>query len=388
MKVSDYHIAIGNATDVGKVREQNEDYMAHFDTPFGYCIVVCDGMGGHAAGQVASQNAVGAIQQFLQDKKNKSSDIRLVLKNSIEFANFQLREMMNKSPELKGMGTTCVLALIKDGRLYTAHAGDSRIYLIRKNSIEQITKDHSSVQKLIDIGVLTEKEAELSDKKNQIDKAIGVFEKVDPAISETPVALHKNDTILLCSDGLTGHVNREKIQETILAKKDVQTAALKLVELANTGGGSDNITVQVVHYTGKTKAKKKKKATRKRIAVILLIFALLAFGFIGYKKYRNNGSKGVGLKKEDTTKQKTIPSTDTSKRKQSGNKLQTLTIQKDTSKNSNRHFGLTKDSSTRQTLITTKDLSKGKLPVNKSPKSSPKKDSLNGKRQQTNPKTN
>ena len=291
MKVSDYHIAIGNATDVGKIREQNEDYMAHFNTLQGYCIVICDGMGGHAAGQVASQNAVGAIQQYLQDKQNEYPDIMVALKNAIEFANFQLREMMNKDPALKGMGTTCVLALIKDGHLYTAHAGDSRLYLIRKGNAEQITKDHSSVQKLIDIGVLTEKEAELSDKKNQISKAIGIFEKVDPAISETPVALHQDDIILLCSDGLTGHVSREKIQETVLANTDVQNAALKLVELANTGGGSDNITVQVVHYTGKTIIKKRKRLARKRIAIILVFFAVLACGFIGYKKYRNNENR-------------------------------------------------------------------------------------------------
>ena len=310
MNVSDYHIAIGNATDVGKVREQNEDYMAHFDTPLGYCIIVCDGMGGHAAGQVAAQNAVGAIQQYLQDKQNEYPDITIALKNAIEFANFQLREMMNQDPALKGMGTTCVLALIKDGRLYTAHAGDSRLYLIRNGNAEQITKDHSSVQKLIDIGVLTEKEAELSDKKNQIDKAIGVFEKVDPAISETPVALHKNDIILLCSDGLTGHVSREKIQETVLVNKDVQNAALKLAELANTGGGSDNITVQLVHYTGKTKIKKKKWLAKKRIAITLLVFVVFAFGFIGYKKYRNNTNQNPGSKKEDSLIQKSTPPPD------------------------------------------------------------------------------
>lgn len=315
MKVSDYHIAIGNATDVGKIREQNEDYMAHFNTPLGYCIIICDGMGGHAAGQVASQNAVGAIQQYLQDKQNENSDITVALKNAIEFANFQLREMMTKDPALKGMGTTCVLALIKDGWLYTAHAGDSRLYLIRKGSTEQITKDHSSVQKLIDIGVLTEKEAELSDKKNQISKAIGVFEKVDPAISETPVALHKNDIILLCSDGLTGHVSREKIQETVIANKDVQNAALKLTELANTGGGSDNITVQVVHYTGKTKIKKRKWLARKRVAIIFLVFIVLAFGFIGYKKYRSNGNNSADSKDKDTATERTTtkPGTQTEK---------------------------------------------------------------------------
>lgn len=301
MKISNYHITIGNATDIGKIREQNEDYMAHFDTPFGYCIIVCDGMGGHKAGQVASQNAVIAIQQYLQDPKNEGPVISLALKNAIEFANFQLREMVNENPELKGMGTTCVLALIKDGQLYTAHAGDSRIYLIRKGGTEQITKDHSSVQKLIDIGVLTKEEAELSDKKNQIEKAIGVFDKVDPSITATPIALRQNDKILLCSDGLTGHVGKEKIAETVLLFDDIQEAALKLVEQANEDGGSDNITVQVAHYTGKTMVRKMKRTAKKRIVLILLVFAALAFGFIGYKKYRNNANQSHVPGNNDTT---------------------------------------------------------------------------------------
>lgn len=321
MKVSGYHITIGNATDVGRQREQNEDYMAHFDTPSGYCIIVCDGMGGHAAGQVASQNAVASLQHFLQDPKNDHSSVLSALKNAIEFANFQLREMVNQNPALKGMGTTCVLALIKDGQLYTAHAGDSRMYIVRKNGTEQITKDHSSVQELIDIGVLTEEEAEFSDKKNQISKAIGVFDKVDPSISESFIGLHKNDKLLLCTDGLTGHVGKEKISETILTAKDVQTAALKLIELANNGGGSDNITVQVVHYTGKTIRNKKKRTVKKRIALIFLAFALVAFGFIGFRKLGTNSNQSPASSNSDTTtaqKTKAYPE-DSIKKKDTGN---------------------------------------------------------------------
>jgi serine/threonine protein phosphatase PrpC len=285
LKISDYYIKIGNATDVGKVREQNEDYMAHFLTPIGYCIIVCDGMGGHAAGQVASQNSVLSIQQFLQDAKNENLAIPIVLKNAIEFANYQLREMVNKNPELKGMGTTCVMALINNGKLYTAHAGDSRIYLIRKGKILQITKDHSSVQKLIDLGVITEEEAELSDKRNEIIKAIGIFEKVDPTITQTALALHKNDKLLLCSDGLTSHVNKYKINETVQSVNDIQSAALKLIAQANDGGGTDNITVQLIHYTGKTVAGKRKLAIKKMVALFIL---LVAVGYLSFWLYRKN----------------------------------------------------------------------------------------------------
>lgn len=305
MNIPGYHIKIGNATDVGKVREQNEDYMAHFATPIGYCIIVCDGMGGHAAGQVASQNSIVSIQRFLQDSKHDNSAIPTVLRNAIEFANYQLREMVSKNPELKGMGTTCVLALIKNGQLYTAHAGDSRIYLLRRKSIKQITKDHSSVQKLIDIGALTEKEAELSDKRNEIIKAIGIFEKVDPTITQTALMLHKNDKLILCSDGLTGHVNKEKINETVHSIHDIQNAALKLIALANDDGGTDNITVQLVHYTGKTTGAKRKFAIRKMVALFFLLVAAGYLSFWWYKKNIRQNTKAV----------KSIPNKSTSPKK-------------------------------------------------------------------------
>ena len=250
MEIAPYHITIGNATDIGRVRERNEDYMAHFDTPLGYCIIVCDGMGGHAAGEVASQNAVDAIRCFLQNGKIIKLDIATTLQNAIEFANYKLREMAQQNPVLKGMGTTCVLALIKNAEMFVAHAGDSRLYLIRDKKIQQITKDHSAVQNLIDLGALTEEEAEQSNKKNLITKAIGIFEKVEPVVTLHPIILSHNDKILLCSDGLTGQVSMQNIMKTINSNNDVQHAALQLIEKANKEEGVDNITVQIIHYTG------------------------------------------------------------------------------------------------------------------------------------------
>ncbi len=316
MNISDYHIAIGNATDIGKIREQNEDYMAHFDTPLGYCIIVCDGMGGHVGGQVASQGAVSAIQQFLQDPQNKNSLIPLALKNAIEFANYQLREMVNQNTALKGMGTTCVLALIKDGQLYTAHAGDSRIYLIRNKHIKQITKDHSIVQKLIDTGVLTEEEAELSDKKHQISKAIGFFEKVDPTITQNPLALHQNDKLLLCSDGLTGHVNKAKINEIVQSTDDIQNATLKLISAANEGGGTDNITVQLMHYTGKSVTRKRRLSIKKLVAAFIILAAVGCLSFWLYRKNHEPKSVSPPIGNiTDTTKKTVTGEKDTHKDK-------------------------------------------------------------------------
>jgi protein phosphatase len=288
LNFTDYHITIGNSTDTGKIREQNEDYMSHFTSPMGYCIVVCDGMGGHAAGQVASQNAVNSIRQFLQDPYNEIQDIPLALKNAFEFANYQLKDMVSQNPSLKGMGTTCVLALITGKQLYTAHAGDSRIYLVRKGTIKQLTKDHSSVQRLIDTGILTEAEAELSDKKNEILKAIGIFDKVEATITTAPLTLHEHDKLVLCSDGLTGHVSNETINSVVQSISDVQEAALQLTTLANEGGGNDNITVQLIHYTGKEETRKRKFLVMKIAAI--LIFVAFGFSFWMYRKNYSNST--------------------------------------------------------------------------------------------------
>lgn len=250
MEIAKHHIIIGSATDTGKVRDHNEDFMAHFETLWGYCVVVCDGMGGHNAGEVASQTAVQHIKQYFQNSKTTHIDIGHSLSRAFEFANEKLRELSSQKTQLKGMGTTCVLAMIYNGELNIAHAGDSRIYLVRHNEIEQLTKDHSVVQVLIDKGTMTEKEAKMSDRKNEITKAIGIFARVSPSVSEKSIALFKDDKILLCSDGLTEHLNNEEICETVNKIGDDQQAALKLVEMANEDGGTDNITVQIVHYTG------------------------------------------------------------------------------------------------------------------------------------------
>ncbi len=259
MKIDSYKLIVGNTTDIGIVREHNEDYMAHFDTPYGYCIIVCDGMGGHAAGDVASQGAIEAIKHYLQDGKVTKLDTAISLQNAIEFANYKLLEMVQLNPALTGMGTTCIMALFNQSEMYIAHAGDSRLYLIRNNDIKQLSKDHSTIQNLIDAGVLTEDEAKVSEKRNQITKAIGIFEKVEPTVTKQAFRLKHNDRILLCSDGLTAHLDQKEISATINTYPDVQKAAIKLVEKANSEGGTDNITVQLIQYTGKSSKDTKRR---------------------------------------------------------------------------------------------------------------------------------
>jgi serine/threonine protein phosphatase PrpC len=285
LKIDAYNITVGNATDIGQVRKLNEDYMAHFDTPYGYCVIVCDGMGGHAAGDVASQGAVEAIKHYLQDGKITKLDAASSLHNAIEFANYKLREMVQQNPELAGMGTTCVMVLISKSEMHMAHAGDSRVYLIRDKHIRQLSKDHSTIQNLIDTGILTEEEAKESEKRNQITKAIGIFEKVSPTVTKVPFMLKYNDRILLCSDGLTGHVESNEILDIINDNSDVQVASIKLVEKANLDGGSDNITVQVIHYAGSSLVIRTHRPLKRILRIVAIVLIISALGFAAYSKW-------------------------------------------------------------------------------------------------------
>jgi hypothetical protein len=147
------------------------------------------------------------------------------------------------------------------------------------------------VQGLIDTGALTEEEAEQSDKKNQITKAIGIFEKAEPTVTESAIPLMKNDTILLCSDGLTGHVNKQTIYEIVNVNDDVQLAAMELIEKANKEGGTDNITVQIIHYTGKSAVTKKKRPLKKYVSISVLLILLIIAGVFGYNKIFNHGKE-------------------------------------------------------------------------------------------------
>lgn len=294
MKIESYHIIVGNATDIGQIREHNEDYLAHFEMPGGYCVIVCDGMGGHAAGEIASQGATEAIKHYLQDGKLTKLDTAVSLHNAIEFANYKLREMVQQNAGLAGMGTTCVMMVIINDEMYVAHAGDSRLYLIRDNCIKQLTKDHSTIQNLIDAGVLTGEEARVSDKRNQITKAIGIFEKVNPTVAKYPFRLKHKDKFLLCTDGLTAHVEDEDLLKIVSSHADVQVAAMKLIEMANNGGGTDNITVQVIQYTGQSSATRKHQRLKKLVFIVSFILIASALSFYAFKKW-GTSSKDIPM---------------------------------------------------------------------------------------------
>jgi len=233
---------IGNCSDVGKAREKNEDYFGSFSGSFGSLLLVCDGMGGHKGGEIASRLAVETISTYFE-KLNDSYNISEEINKSLEAANTSIILKAKEDPELTDMGSTVVLVLVKNGLAYYASLGDSRIYKIRDGAIQQITKDNSLVQQMVDSNIITEDEAKVHPKKNVITKALGTNDELEPEIYE-PFKLQVNDNLILCSDGLTTHVDEEEILE--LSKNyPPQEAAQKLVDLANERGGTDNITVLI-----------------------------------------------------------------------------------------------------------------------------------------------
>lgn len=243
-----HNFIFGNATDVGKVRQANEDYYGNFDTPNGFIFLVCDGMGGHVGGAIASQLAVQTIRECLT--KQTFSSPSEALNASLLLANSSILAYAEEHPELKGMGTTCVIILIKNDDVYYAHVGDSRIYILSKRKLHRLTKDHSFVQNMVDKGILTEEEAEKHPRKNEITNALGIKSMMPPTICSEPVLVSKGDIFILCSDGLTGMVSDASIEAVLLTDKfTLQNKATLLIEKSLENGGLDNVTLQLVEFS-------------------------------------------------------------------------------------------------------------------------------------------
>ena len=233
-------VEIGNHSDVGQVRKINQDQFGSASNARGDLYVVADGMGGHQGGEIASQMTVNSLCKSF--KESFHDNPRQFLQNGIMEVNQQVLAKAEEDPTLKGMGTTIVAVIIYDGDAYYAHVGDSRIYLFRQHKSKQLTKDHSFVQQLVDQGIITEKEAETHPEKNRILQAVGI-ENITPDYSTEK--LYKGDTLLLCSDGLTGLADDGDILK-IIGKYSAMEASKELVEIANNRGGHDNITTIVI----------------------------------------------------------------------------------------------------------------------------------------------
>lgn len=240
---------LANCTDTGKVRDVNEDSMVTFDSPNGRVVAVCDGMGGQNAGDVASQLAVTVIQDILTDNTFASPEEAIT--RSIVAANQAILRRAAQDVSLSGMGATCVMIIIKEGKVYFGSVGDSRIYYIAGGMIRQITKDQSYVQTLVDAGEITQEAAEHHQDKNQITNALGLDGMIPPVIGQMPITPEPGSVFLLCSDGLSGMINNNAILNTVANRQlSLSDRAQQLVNLANAAGGLDNITVQLVEFPG------------------------------------------------------------------------------------------------------------------------------------------
>jgi serine/threonine protein phosphatase PrpC len=241
------HIAMSGLTHPGRVRGENEDCIVT-RSELGLA-VLADGMGGHQAGEVASRMAVDLITQHLAQPSmvaaRKALDRSPDIAEAIHKANAAIYEAAQARPDYKGMGSTVVVVIFSGDKLCVGHVGDSRLYRLRAGAIEQITKDHSVVQELVNRGLFTPEEARQSLAKNLVTRALGV----DPTIeAETAAAnVQPEDLYLLCSDGLTDVVSDEQITEILRRDgRDLNAAARLLIERANEQGGPDNISVILV----------------------------------------------------------------------------------------------------------------------------------------------
>jgi serine/threonine protein phosphatase PrpC len=231
-------------TDVGRVRSANED--AYGLCPEAGLFVVCDGMGGAAAGEVASQTSVMTVTETLC-KPEAADDPRQALESGITEANRRVFSRGEREPSLHGMGTTLVSLLVREGCVWIAHVGDSRCYRFRAGKLERMTQDHSLVDEQVRLGQMTPAEAEMSPLRNVITRAIGTREMVAPDIEE--VVTEQGDLFLLCSDGLTKEVSDSRLAELLQDSSDLQGLCRRLIEDANAAGGSDNITAVAVRIS-------------------------------------------------------------------------------------------------------------------------------------------
>ena len=246
-------VEVAAKTDVGCVRQNNEDNFG-YDTARGV-FVVCDGMGGMAAGEVASKMAVDAILHYFRAAHDGHfpligasyegvSEHAQALASAIQSANQTVHEAAQEHPAQAGMGSTVVAVLVHGESFSVAHVGDSRIYLVRSGALQQLTNDHSLVMEQVRRGLITLEEARESDMQNIIIRALGSEESVQPDLADLPASA--GDVLLLCSDGLTRHVPDDKLLEIVSGAANVKAACDELIRAAKSAGGEDNITCMLL----------------------------------------------------------------------------------------------------------------------------------------------
>ena len=241
---------IGVKTDTGRIRDNNQDayyFLLDEDKPL---FIIADGMGGHKAGEIASNLAVEIISKNLNSDLNSNDFEEEYIKekifNSIDEANNKIYNKARNEEKCSGMGTTVTLAYITDKSLYIGHVGDSRAYVFKNNKLTQITEDHSLVEELIKNGSISREEAKYHPQRNIITRAVGTAENIDIDVSIIPK--EEIEIFLLCTDGLTNMLDDDEIESFLINSENMQIACENLVNLSNDRGGYDNITVIAVKF--------------------------------------------------------------------------------------------------------------------------------------------
>lgn len=271
----------GSRTDIGCVRDHNEDSLVVAPPLF----AVCDGMGGHAAGEVASEIAVDVIASRAPAHPDAEA-----LGQAVEEANLAIIRAAREGAGREGMGTTCTAAILEGERLVLAQVGDSRAYLLSKGRLQQLTRDHSLMADLIEAGHITKEEAKVHPQRSVITRALGSDPRMLPDLFELDV--NPGDRLLICSDGLTTMLSDEEIAQLLARTPDPQLCARQLVNAAIAAGGYDNVTVIVADVTGFTEVRRRKLTRRTRITAIFilaLLAAIIAAAVYGFS-FANNHS--------------------------------------------------------------------------------------------------
>lgn len=255
-------IVSGGVSDVGRVRTNNEDSYKILDSLNLY--VLSDGMGGEAHGEVASALAVDTVVKYCTEA-NQDSDLTMLggtpdnfggntkrLQSAVRQANLNIFESAQNNPAQRGMGATVTAVWANQEKLSVAHVGDSRAYLLRTGTLQQLTSDHSLVAEQVRRGIITPQQAEESEMQSVLLRALGAHPDVEVDVDE--VGVYPGDILLICSDGLTRMVTEPEIAGTLQAENRPANAAQKLVDLANENGGLDNVTVIVVRFQEQAKS--------------------------------------------------------------------------------------------------------------------------------------
>jgi len=236
-------------TDVGRKRERNQDNVIEYIPPEqdalnekGGLFVVCDGMGGHAAGEVASEIGVNTIREVYF--ATRGDDVISSIARAVKAANEAIYSRARQHPELSGMGTTCVALIVAGGRAYIVNIGDSRAYIVRDGKVRQVTQDHSWVAEQVRMGLLTEEQARVHAHRNVITRSLGTQPTITADLFVETI--HDGDRIMLCSDGLYGYVDEQAMMRDIVALNSPEMTARQLIDMANENGGPDNISAIIV----------------------------------------------------------------------------------------------------------------------------------------------